>query len=119
GVINIITKEATGKEGGALSLTMGTESQGVGASQGAEINENTKFRAYVNGRKLEESKDLSGHDQGNEGQYLQTGLRFDLELNDDQWLTLQGDIYKHDLRQQFSLSNFEDPYIAEIQSGDV
>ena len=119
GVINIITKEATGKEGSALSLTMGTESQGVGASQGAEINENTKFRAYVNGRKLEESKDLSGHDQGNEGQYLQTGLRFDLELDDDQWLTLQGDIYKHDLRQQFSLSNFEDPYIAEIQSGDV
>ena len=119
GVINIITKEATGKEAGSISLSMGSESQGLGASQGAEINDKAKFRTYVNARKLEESKDLSGHDQDNEGKYLQTGIRFDLELADDQWLTLQGDLYKHDLRQQFSVSDFEDPYIAEIQNGDV
>lgn len=119
GVINIITKEATGKEAGSISLSIGSESQGLGASQGAEINDKAKFRTYVNARKLEESKDLSGHDQDNEGKYLQTGIRFDLELADDQWLTLQGDLYKHDLRQQFSVSDFEDPYIAEIQNGDV
>ncbi|WP_137297833.1 TonB-dependent receptor [Psychromonas sp. SP041] len=119
GVINIITKEATGKEAGSISLSMGSESQGLGASQGAEINDKTKFRTYVNARKLEESKDLSGHDQDNEGKYLQTGIRFDLELDDDQWLTLQGDLYKHDLRQQFSISDFDAPYRAVMQNGDV
>ena len=119
GVINIITKEASGKKAGELSVTLGNEYQGIGASQGGELSEKTKFRAYVNARKLEESKDLSGNDQDNEGKYLQTGLRFDLALDHDQWLTLQGDIYKHDLRQQFSVSDFEDPYIAEIQSRDV
>ena len=118
GVINIITKEATGKSG-SVSVSMGTESKSIGTSQSGEINESTNVRAYVNTRKLDESKDLSGNDQDNDGQYLQTGVRLDIEPDDDQWLTLQGDVYKHDLRQQFSLSDFEAPYTSSIESGDV
>jgi iron complex outermembrane receptor protein len=119
GVINIITKEATGKESGAVSVSVGIESNSIGASQGTEINDSTNARAYVNTRKLDDSKDLYGNNQDNDGQYLQTGVRFDIEPDDDQWLTLQGDLYKHDLRQQFSLSDFDDPYTPYIKNGDV
>jgi len=119
GIINIITKEATGKEGGSVSVSLGNEYKSIGAKQDGEINEKTKFRAYVNTKKLDESKDLSGQNQDNGGDYLQTGVRFDLEPGDSQWLSLQGDIYKNDLSQQFSVSSFSDPYTTNLINGDV
>ncbi|RBW46687.1 hypothetical protein DS885_07000 [Psychromonas sp. B3M02] len=118
GVINIITKPATGAEG-EVTASIGNQYKGVGVRQGGELSENTRFRAYANSKKLEESKDLNGVDQDNQGKYLQTGLRVDIDSGDDQWLTLQGDLYKHQLRQQYSASDYSSPYIATIESDDV
>ena len=119
GVINIITKEATGNEGGSLSLAAGNEYQEASLRQGGDISESTKFRAYVTGKSLDQSKDLSGNNQDNGGNYLQTGLRFDIEPSESQWLTLQGDLYKNDLRQQFSVPSFSSPYTSQTLNGDV
>ena len=118
GVINIITKQATGNEG-EITASIGNQYKALGAKQGGDIGENTKFRAYVNSKKLEESRDLSGQKQDNEGRYLQTGVRFDFNPDNGQWLTLQGDLFKHQLRQQFSVSNYSAPYTSSIESDDV
>ncbi|WP_409439472.1 TonB-dependent receptor plug domain-containing protein [Psychromonas sp. GE-S-Ul-11] len=118
GVVNIITKQSTGNEG-EIVASIGNQYQALGVKQGGEIGEKSKFRAYVNSKKLDESKDLSGKSQDNEGRYLQTGARFDIDYGDGEWLTLQGDLYKHELRQQFSISNYSEPYTSSIVSDDV
>ncbi|MEG3753482.1 TonB-dependent receptor plug domain-containing protein [Psychromonas arctica] len=118
GVINIITKASSGKEG-EINASLGNQYKGIGVKQGGEIGDSTKFRVYVNSKKQEETQDLQGFDQDNAGQYLQTGVRFDIEPGNGQWLTLQGDLYKHQLRQQFSVSNYSSPYTSTIESDDV
>ena len=50
---------------------------------------------------------------------MQTGLRLDIQASNNQWLTFQGDLYKNDLRQEYSLANFAYPYISEAMNSDV
>lgn len=119
GVINIITVEASEKQGGAASLAIGNEYQEATVRQGGGVSENAQLRAYVTSKRLDESKGLSGNNQDNQGEYLQTGLRLDIQASNNQWLTFQGDLYKNDLRQEYSLANFAYPYISEAMNSDV
>jgi len=119
GIINIITREASDNPGGSFSLAAGNEYQGASVRQGGRVSENTQLRAYAKGRRVDESENLDGEDQDNGGDYLQTGLRLDIQPSEDQWLTLQGDLYRDDLKQQHNFPTFVSPYANEIINGDV
>ncbi|WP_051303243.1 TonB-dependent receptor plug domain-containing protein [Psychromonas aquimarina] len=120
GVINIITKEAADTQGGRLSLAAGNELRGMAEiRQGFEPAENAQMRVYAKGRSLDESLDLSETDQDNGGDYLQTGMRLDIQHKEDQWLTFQGDLYRDDLRQQHTVPGFESPYTNRVVNGDI
>lgn len=119
GVINIITNEASGNDTGSLSIAAGNKYKEATLRHDTNISENTQLRAYITHKDQDESNDLSGQDQDNGGKYLQTGFRVDMDNDASQWLTFQGDIYKNDLQQQFSLSSFSSPYNSQILNGDV
>ncbi|WP_019614403.1 TonB-dependent receptor plug domain-containing protein [Psychromonas ossibalaenae] len=120
GVINIITKEAVDTQGGYLSLAAGNELRGMAEiRQGFEPSDNAQMRVYAKGRSLDESLDLSETDQDNGGDYLQTGMRLDVQHKDDQLLSFQGDLYRNDLRQQHTVPGFDPPYANNIANGDV
>ena len=120
GIINIITREASDSQGGLLSVAAGNELKGlVEARQGFEPSENAQARVYVKGRRLDESQDQFGMDQDNGGDYLQTGLRLDIQHSENQWLTFQGDLYRDDLSQQHTIPNFEPPYESQVVNGDI
>ncbi|WP_372880953.1 TonB-dependent receptor plug domain-containing protein [Psychromonas sp.] len=119
GIINIITREAGENPGGSLSLAAGNEYQGASLRQGGEISDNAQLRAYAKGRRLDESENLAGEDQDNGGDYLQTGFRLDAQPNEEQWLTLQGDLYRDDLSQQHTFPTFESPYNYQVVNGDI
>ncbi|WP_413700486.1 TonB-dependent receptor plug domain-containing protein [Psychromonas sp. KJ10-10] len=118
GIINIITREAGENPGGLLSVSAGNEYKGVGIRQGGEISENMQLRAYAKGKRLDESVNTSGQGQDNGGDYLQTGFRLDMQPNDKQSLTFQGDLYRDDLKEEVSLPSFEDPYFSTV-NGDM
>jgi iron complex outermembrane receptor protein len=118
GIINIITREAGENPGGALSVSAGEEYKGVSIRQGGELSDNMQLRAYAKGKRLDESVNLVGEGQDNGGDYLQTGFRLDIQPNDEQSLTFQGDLYRDDLNQEHILPTYQAPY-TEIYNGDI
>ncbi|MFT6984355.1 MAG: iron complex outermembrane receptor protein [Psychromonas sp.] len=119
GIINIITREAADTQGGQLALAAGNELKLVEGRQGFAPSENAQLRVYAKGRRLDESDDLFATGQDNGGDYLQTGLRLDLQPSEDQSLTFQGDLYRDSLQQQHKVPSFEAPYMDQVVNGDV
>ena len=119
GIINIITRDAGANPGGALSVSAGNEYQGISIRQGGKLSDNAQFRAYAKGKKVDESVDISGTGQDNGGDFLQTGFRLDIQPNNAQGLTFQGDIYRSDNSQEQTYPRFESPYENEIVNSDV
>jgi iron complex outermembrane receptor protein len=118
GIINIITREAGENQGGLLSVSAGNEYKGVALRQGGEVSDNMQLRVYAKGKSLDESVNTSGEGQDNGGDYLQTGFRLDMQPNDKQSLTFQGDLYRDDLKEEVSLPTFEAPY-SRIANSDM
>tara|TARA_R110001583_G_scaffold21088_4_gene80284 strand:- start:19527 stop:21521 length:1995 start_codon:yes stop_codon:yes gene_type:complete len=118
GIINIITREAGENPGGLLSVSAGNEYKGAAIRQGGEVSENMQLRVYAKGKSLDESVNTSGEDQDNGGDYLQTGFRLDMQPNDKQSLTFQGDLYRDDLNEEVYLPSLEAPY-SSIVNGDM
>ena len=119
GVINIITRSAGENPGGSISVDVGNEYQGVGMRQGGSLSENAQLRAYAKAKHLDDSNNIDGDSQDNGGDYLQTGLRLDGQLNDSQSVTLKGDLYRTDSGEQQNLPVLESSYTNQIITSDV
>lgn len=109
GVINIITKSAKETQGGLLEVGGGNYEQGFGTFRyGGRIGENTYYRAYVDGYNRDGMRLSSGGDAGGDRQFGQAGFRVDSNLDEDDLLTVQGDIYYGD---QGGMGNEMDSYV--------
>ncbi len=93
GVINIITKSARDTTGGLITTGMGTEERGfVGARYGMQLDDNRFLRIYSKYFDRDEGYRPGGsHDDAQVGRL---GFRLDDQLNDQDDLTLWGNMYQ-------------------------
>ena len=121
GVINIITKEAGDTTDGLARVAVGNELRGLASvRQGKELSERSDIRVYAKGKKLDGAISDSGADQDNGGGYLQSGFRYDWQDDYSQWLTVQGDLYHHDLSQEHDyLPAYSAEYTKVSYQGNV
>jgi iron complex outermembrane recepter protein len=94
GVINIITKKASGTSGGMIVAGGGSIDQGFGTAQyGADIGKNTAYRVYTKYFNQDHFPDDRG-EQGGDGWHLASaGFRTDSVLSSHDSLTLEGSLY--------------------------
>jgi iron complex outermembrane receptor protein len=94
GVINIITKKASDTQGGLLSTGYGNEQQGFGNLRyGSEIGNDAYFRVYSKYFNRDNSELPSGGKAHDRWHVLRGGFRIDWDVNNQDSLTVQGDIY--------------------------
>ncbi|MEQ1544330.1 MAG: TonB-dependent receptor plug domain-containing protein [Methyloglobulus sp.] len=107
GVINIITKHSSETQGGLLNAGGGTEEQGFGSFRyGTKFGKDTTARAYVKGFNRDENTHLTGEGAGDNWDKVQGGFRLDSQLNTQDTLKFQGDIYHANINQS---SIFQQP----------
>lgn len=100
GVINIITKRAQETQGGLITVGGGTEEKGFGSTRyGGKIGEKAAYRVYGKYFNRKGLVDESGRDANDRQNALRGGGRVDWQLNDRDSLTLEGDIYHSQLRE--------------------
>jgi iron complex outermembrane recepter protein len=95
GVINILTKAAVDTQGTLITTTVGDEERYIlGARQGFRIDDQTYLRLYSKGFERDSSRDRQGTENADDWGMLRGGFRLDRDLNGNDKLTLQGDIYQ-------------------------
>ncbi|MBM9520386.1 TonB-dependent receptor [Desulforhopalus vacuolatus] len=111
GVINIITKHAEDTLGGLASVGGGINEPAFASTRyGTSLGENTWGRIYAKGFKEDEFKISRGDDAGDDWDMRQGGFRWESNLNANDSVNLQGDIYQGDINQQIILPSVAAPY---------
>lgn len=116
GVINIVTKTAEETQGGLLRARGGTEElASLALRYGGKVKDRGHYRAYVKGFARDEGgsfgqtfQGLSGGSANDEWQSGQGGFRVDLDIANNEKLTLQGDVVYLDSSSTLDLT-FRDP----------
>ena len=94
GVINIITKHAEDTQGGLLSTGYGNEQQGFGNLRyGSKIGNDAYFRVYSKYFNRDNAVDASGKKTDDSWYAQRGGFRIDWDVNKQDSLIVQGDIY--------------------------
>jgi iron complex outermembrane recepter protein len=127
GVINIITKHSSQTQGGSLNVGGGTEEQGFGSFRyGTKVGEDTTARAYVKGFNRGTNTHLSsGERAGDNWDKVQGGFRLDSQLNTQDTVKFQGDIYQANINQSSIFQQVASPFVftqkdkAETYGGNV
>jgi len=115
GVINIITKHAVDTQGGLVNLGVGSEEQAFASVRyGASLGKRTYGRIYTKGFKRDEFVLATGEGAGDDWGMQQAGFRIDSDLNANDNVTLQGDIYQGNINQQLNLVSLTAPYWTEV-----
>ena len=100
GVINIITRRAEDTQGGLVTAGGGSEERAFGSARyGAKIGDNAHYRIYGKYFNRIGLADPSGRDANDGQQALRGGGRVDWQATGRDTLTLEGDIYRTDLRE--------------------
>ena len=110
GVINIITKSAAETQGLLAVAGGGSEEKGFGGARyGGKIGENFSYRVYAKGfqRDAQFTSHVSDFDSWQKGQ---GGFRTDWDLNKDNNLTIQGDLYEGNSGLRQLISKFTAPF---------
>lgn len=103
GVINIITKRAEERQGGLITAGGGTVETGFGTVQyGGQINRQAYYSVQAKYFKRSGLVDAVGRKANDGQQALRGGGRIDWQLTEKDELSLQGDIYRSDLREMSS-----------------
>lgn len=111
GVINIITKRAQETQGGLIVAGGGTEDKGFGSTRyGGKIGDNAAYRVYGKYFNRRGLADLSGGDANDGHNALRGGGRLDWSLTDRDSLTLVGDIYHSNLRENPTAVSLAAPF---------
>ena len=114
GVINILTKSAAATQGGLLAAGGGSEERALGALRyGGELAPGTFARAYVKYNERDALVTASGEDGRDAWDIAQGGFRVDSTLAAGDRVTLQGDLYQSNLRQQLLVP---DPFLPAFMS---
>jgi len=115
GVINIITKNAKDTKGTLVSAGGGTVDQGfLNVRQGGGNNDNFSYRIYGKGTDTgpEYHRD---HQQFDDWRRAQGGFRTDWDINSNDSLTIQGDIYDGISGENVRISSLTPPYAANVE----
>ena len=110
GVINIITKDAKDTQGLLVNGGGGTEERNfLGARYGWKIGDDISARVYAKGfrRDAQFTPHVSDFDSWQKGQ---GGFRTDWDLNKDNNLTIQGDLYEGNSGLRQLISKFTAPF---------
>ena len=117
GVINIITKSASKTSGTLVSGLYGNYEEGtVTGRQGFELGEKTHLRTYVKGFQRGESRDIRREDAHDSWKQLRGGFRLDSEGDENNKLTLQGDIYGGREDRRSFLPTLEEPFTFQRET---
>ncbi|AFL73331.1 outer membrane receptor for ferrienterochelin and colicins [Thiocystis violascens DSM 198] len=109
GVINILTKSSAATQGGLLAAGGGSEERALGALRyGGELAPGTFARAYVKYNERDALVTASGEDGRDAWDIAQGGFRVDSTLAAGDRVTVQGDLYRSNLRQQLLVP---DPFL--------
>jgi len=110
GVINIITKHTTETRGGVITAGVGSEERGIGFRYGANLGNNASYRVY--GKYLNRSELVDPAGRGtNDGQQLErAGGRIEWQPTERDELTLEGDIYGTNLRENPAFVSPANPF---------
>ncbi|NEV62435.1 TonB-dependent receptor plug domain-containing protein [Thiorhodococcus minor] len=106
GVINIITKSAAETQGGLLIAGVGSEERAlVSLRYGGEIAPKTSGRVYAKYNDRDDLVTIDGDDGKDAWDLGQGGFRVDSTLASGDRMTLQGDVYRSNLRQQVEVAD--------------
>lgn len=95
GVINIITKNAKDTHGALLTLGAGNQEQAFGSARyGGQIGDDFNYRVYAKGFKRNNNLSLTQQNAHDDWESYQGGFKTEWQLNNEDSLTTQGDIYR-------------------------
>ncbi len=122
GVINIITKNSSQTQGGLVTGGGGNQERGFGSARyGVKLGEDTTARAYVKGFDRSQNTLRSGGKAGDNWDKVQGGFRLDSQLNTQDALTVQGDVYQATIKQFAYFPQISAPYLStnNISNNDI
>ena len=104
GVINIITKSSQETQGALLTLGTGShEPYDAAVRYGDRLGADGAWRIYAKGFERGPFENAAGGDANDQWDALRGGFRMDLDLNTNDAVTFQGDIYNGNEDQTLSL----------------
>lgn len=111
GVINIITKSSKDTTNTLVMGRLGTEEQGTAAARiGAKLSEATAARVYAQGFDRDNSVRPNGEDSADSWRGGHGGFKVDSELSASDRITIQGDVFRGDMREENILPTLVPPY---------
>ena len=108
GVINIITKDAKDTHGGLVSAAAGNIDQGIGSARYGAGNSKFSYRVYGTGAGRAPEYHLNNLNY-DDWQIGRAGFRSDWNVDSQDSLTLQGDIYKGEIGQRAAIATYQPP----------
>ncbi len=119
GVINIITKDAEDTQGFLASAGGGSEELTTAAVRyGGTVGENGHYRVYSKLHYKDASELSSGIDGQDESEMFKGGFRMDLNPEDGETFTLQGDIYAGEGERQATIPSLTSPTFSSRTTTD-
>jgi len=111
GVINIITRSASGTRGGLVSATAGNKITGIGSARhGGRLQNGADYRIYAKYQNYAEGYNAAGaHDDWHSGQ---VGFRSDWSGSPRDAMTLQGDLYQGKAGQEVIIPTGNGPTVG-------
>ncbi len=110
GVINIMTKPASETQGGMVSVTAGHEERAiVEARYGGKLGDTAHYRLYGRYAERDGSVAPGGQDAGDDWNLQRGGFRLDWQPTARDSVTVLGDVYDGDLRQNMVIPTLTPP----------
>lgn len=118
GIINVITKRADETQGNLVSA-LGTPTGGrLEGRQGGKVGETGYYRLYAQSTSAGATKDQSGSSNHDEWYRLRSGFRYDNKYSASDNLTVQGDVYGGEQKEENTIPTFTAPYSQIARSND-
>jgi len=114
GVINIITKHASDSNGGMVSAGIGSSEKGfVTLGYGKNLSDSTDMKVFGSYANHAAGQYASGNDAHDAWQNGSGGFRLDSQLDDNNSLTVQGDVFSGSYDETYTLYNLSNPGISQ------
>lgn len=115
GVINIITKHSADTQDGFVELGGGDHEKGfTGVRYGYSLDNGSYGRVYAKYFKRDEFEHVAGGNAGDDWDIMRGGFRTDSNLSPDSTLTLQGDVYSGEIKQDLLIESLTPPYFNSV-----
>ena len=111
GVINIITEEAVDTHGKFVSTTVGNKEDSITTRVGDKVGDDVFYRIYGKyTRNAQETFVSNGKGAGDDSSSGRSGFRVDWEKSINDFVTVQGDVYRNGENQVDSLPTLSAPF---------